>query len=107
MKLLKPVYFRDGAGRTWQAPAGAWLDGASIPRFFWRVVGSPYSGRYRAASVVHDYYCNVQTRPSPEVHHVFWEMCLASGVGRWSAFWLWLAVRMFGPRFGGRTDGSD
>lgn len=30
------------------------FDGASIPRLFWSVVGSPMSGRYTAAAAVHD-----------------------------------------------------
>ncbi len=30
------------------------FDGASIPRLFWSLVGSPMSGRYTAATAIHD-----------------------------------------------------
>ncbi len=29
-------------------------DGASVPRFFWRLIGSPFRGRYRWPSIFHD-----------------------------------------------------
>lgn len=41
-------------GLTIVCPAGMVTDGASIPRFFWRVIGSPWSGLYREPAVVHD-----------------------------------------------------
>jgi len=37
-------------------PAGFHTDGASIPRFFWRIIGHPF-GPYLAAAIVHDWYC--------------------------------------------------
>jgi len=36
------------------APQGMITDGASIPRYFWRVIGSPFTGKYRRAAVFHD-----------------------------------------------------
>ena len=103
MRLGAPVDFTCSKGLRWHAPEGAVIDGASIPRFLWRVIGSPYCGRYRAASVIHDVYCVSKARPSKEAHRAFYEMMLASGMGRCSALVLWLAVRCFGPRFKGNT----
>ena len=51
MILLEDVSFTS-KGKIWTAPAGSVIDGASIPRFFWRVIGSPFIGYYRRASVV-------------------------------------------------------
>ena len=34
------------------------MDGASIPRALWTLVGSPYRGDYRRASIVHDQACD-------------------------------------------------
>lgn len=101
MFLDESVSFRDSFGVIWEAPAGAVIDGASIPRFFWRVVGGPFEGKYRRASVVHDWHCAIRVRPSRDVHRVFREMCRASGCGRVFSFLLWAAVRVFGPRFCG------
>lgn len=41
--------------RLWLvAPIGMLWDGASIPRFFWWTIGSPFVGRYRWPSIFHD-----------------------------------------------------
>jgi len=41
--------------RMWLvAPVGMLLDGASIPRLFWLLIGSPFVGEYRWPSIFHD-----------------------------------------------------
>ena len=56
------------------------VDGASIPKIAWSIIGSPLSGKYCDASVIHDYHCDVRVRSSDEVHLVFHYAMLASGV---------------------------
>ncbi|MGE0628876.1 MAG: DUF1353 domain-containing protein [Hyphomicrobiaceae bacterium] len=68
MELVKSFAFVDSRGRKWPVPKGAKVDGASIPRVLWSAIGSPYLGKYRRASVVHDYYCDTMSRPWKEVH---------------------------------------
>jgi hypothetical protein len=101
MQLLAPYGFVDSYGLLWEAPGGWIVDGASIPRFFWRIA-NPFIGDYRYASVIHDYYCDVQTRPSWQVHWMFRDAMLCAGVPMWRANLMWLAVRLFGPRFRGK-----
>lgn len=101
MKLLEDVKFIDSKGRIWLAPAGSIIDGASIPRFFWRFIGAPFVGYYRRASVIHDVYCKNEAVPSPEVHAMFHEAMLVDKTPRRKAIQMWIAVRLFGPRFGG------
>lgn len=38
-------------------PKGYCYDGASIPRAFWRVVGSPMDNRFLIAALIHDVLC--------------------------------------------------
>ncbi len=38
-------------------PSGYTWDGSSIPRFFWRVIGSPLRPEYQTASLIHDILC--------------------------------------------------
>ena len=38
-------------------PKGYCYDGASIPRFFWRVVGSNYDNRFLIPALIHDVLC--------------------------------------------------
>src|SRR5947207_3005769 len=56
MELLHEFSYIDTSGKRWTAPNGWIIDGASIPRFLWTLVGSPFTGSYRRASVIHDYY---------------------------------------------------
>ncbi len=57
MKLLYNFTYEDPNGLLWNAPGGSIVDGASIPRIAWKVVGTPFYGKYRDASVIHDVAC--------------------------------------------------
>ena len=99
MELLTDFGFEDGMQRKWAVPKGWIVDGASIPQPLWSFVGGPFSGKYRDASVVHDYFCDVRRRPWDEVHRVFYDAMLASGVDAIKAKLMYLAVYRFGPRW--------
>ena len=97
MRLLEPFEYLAADGRRWPVPAGAVVDGASIPQIFWSVIGGPFEGPYRNASVVHDHYCVVRTRKHHDVHLVFYEGMLTSGAGEGRARMMYEAVKRFGP----------
>jgi len=78
---------------------GAITDGASIPRFFWRFIGGPFSGLYIAAALIHDQLYKVQgaglfTRK--EVDMMFKRAMLSLGVSSAKAEMMYRAVRMGG-----------
>jgi Protein of unknown function (DUF1353) len=96
MRVLEQFSFTD-TKRTWNVPADyAGLNGASIPRFLWSLVGAPYVGDYRRAAIVHDYFC--QTAPSQrrEVDKMFYRACRAGGCSIAEAAVLYLGVRIGG-----------
>ena len=97
MRLSQPYTYIDPAGRTWAVPARAVVDGASIPRVFWTVVGGPWDGPYRDASVIHDWFCAVRTKPWKETHRMFYDAMLTSQVPSRQARLMFLAVRYAGP----------
>ena len=99
MKLLQDFSFRDSKGKTWKAPAGSIVNGASIPRILWSTVGSPFTGRYRRASVVHDVACQQRTRPWKATHTMFYEAMLADKTLKSKAKQMYRAVMLFGPRW--------
>lgn len=99
MRLLAPFKYVDPKGNTWTAPAGWEIDGASIPVFAWSVIGGPFNGRYRDASVIHDVACDQKIRPWEEVHEAFYWAMMASGVEPWRAKVMYAAVFHFGPRW--------
>jgi hypothetical protein len=101
MKVLEPFSFTDKRGVSWPVPAGAVINGASIPRAFWDVVGSPFVGDYRRASVVHDHYCTTKERTWQAVHRMFYDGMIAAGLPVVQAKVLYGAVYAGGPRWSG------
>ncbi|MDO6488248.1 DUF1353 domain-containing protein [Colwellia sp. 6_MG-2023] len=99
MRLSADFSFVDVNNVKWTAPAGCVIDGASIPRFFWYLIGSPFNGHYRRASVIHDVYCLTQTRPHKQVHRMFYDAIRADGVGKVKAKAMYLALKIGGPRW--------
>ena len=99
MQLDRPVSYFDPDETEWPVPAQAVVDGASIPRFLWSIVGSPFTGLHRDASVIHDWYCDRRTRPWQSVHRVFYHAMRTSGASKSYAKLRYGAVRMFGPRW--------
>ena len=99
MTLSRALVFVDAAGKAWTAPAGSVINGASIPRLFWWPIGSPFCGRYRRASVIHDVYCTIRSEPWPAVHRVFLEMMAVDKVPWLQRRLMFAAVWCFGPRW--------
>lgn len=98
-ELLKPITYHQESGREWPVPAGAWCDGASIPRVFWTLIGGPFEDKYRNASIVHDHYCITKDRVWGDVHRMFYDAMRCSGVGKAKAGVMFYAVYRFGPRW--------
>jgi len=97
--LLAPVSFTRPDGTAWPVPAGAWLDGASIPQPFWSLVGGPFEGKYRDGSIVHDHYCIRQAHRWHDTHRMFYEAMRSTGTPAHQAKILYYAVYRFGPRW--------
>lgn len=99
MRLLEPFAFKDAKGKEWAVPAGTVVDGASIPPGLWSIAGSPFTGNYRRASVVHDYFCDQKTEAWLDVHRMFYAAMIAGGVGELEAKVFYAAVYSGGPRW--------
>ena len=100
MKLLRESVFHDTMqSLTWTAPESARIDGASIPKIFWTLLSGPYEGRYRDASVNHDYETCVKLRPWRQVHRMFYYAMRAQGETKARAALMYFAVWHFGPRW--------
>jgi hypothetical protein len=97
VRLLQPFSFKDPSGRTWRALKDSVVDGASIPRALWTMVGSPYTGDYRRASIVHDMAC-VEAGSDPRkrraADRMFFHACRAGGCSIWQAVVLYIGVRI-------------
>ncbi|MEP6937271.1 MAG: DUF1353 domain-containing protein [Chthoniobacterales bacterium] len=96
MVLLSEMRYSDPKGQVWVAPAGAKVDGASIPRAFWSFMGGPFEGRYRAASVLHDVAYDDKSRPWQECDRMFYNAMRCSGVSAAEAKTMYYALYRFG-----------
>lgn len=99
MKTVLDFGFQEADGLHWRVPPGSTVDGASIPQPLWSLMGGPWEGKYRDASVVHDYYCAVRSADWQSVHRMFYRAMLVSGVSVLRAKTMYLAVYFAGPRW--------
>jgi hypothetical protein len=100
MEILREFSFIDSTGYHWVAHPGEKVDGASIPEQVWStVVGTPFIGDYRRASVVHDVACDRHEKTSRDAHRMFYEAMLADGTSKRRALLFYTAVRLFGPQW--------
>ena len=101
MRLLCNFHYTDKAGMVHTAREGLVTDGGSIPRFFWRLIGSPYTSPARFAYLIHDQMCadsreiggdaGVQLRRVADT--LFAEMLERLGIARWRVTAMFRAVR--------------
>lgn len=94
MALIENFWYLDPNGKKWKAPKGSVINGASIPRPLWSMVGSPYTDDYRRASIVHDVACDDRTVQRKDADVMFYHACLAGGCSFLQAKLLYAAVRI-------------
>lgn len=102
VQLTNNFAYQDPDGHLWSVPKQAIVDGASIPKLFWKLVGSPYVGNYRRASVIHDYFCCIlggHQKTAKEVHRMFYFACRAGRVSPLKAAIMYWAIHWFGPHW--------
>jgi hypothetical protein len=103
MELIDDFWFDDRKGKRWLAAARESVDGASIPRPLWALVGSPYTGDYRRASIVHDVACveaGTDHAARKKADKMFYEACRAGGCSVAQSILLYVGVRI-GAWYGG------
>jgi hypothetical protein len=97
MSVLEDFWFIDPDTKKWLTPANYCVDGASIPRALWTLVGSPYTGDYRRASIVHDKACDDAVGNSAArraADRMFFHACREGGCGMAEATLLYIGVRI-------------
>jgi hypothetical protein len=96
MTLLTELRYTDPKGNVWVAPIGSIVDGASIPRYLWSIMGGPFEGRYRNASVLHDVAYGQKKRPWQDCDRMFYHAMRCSGVSGVEAKTMFYALYKFG-----------
>ena len=74
-------------------------DGASIPRFFWRIVGSQFDPQFAPASLIHDWLCEnkgyIEKHGVQVSSDIFRDILILYNVPKWKAKTMATAVRMW------------
>jgi hypothetical protein len=96
MTLLSELRYTDPHGIVWVAPAGSIVNGASIPRSLWSLMGGPFEGKYRDASVLHDVAYEQHKRPWQDCDRMFYNAMRCSGVSAVEAKTMFYALYRFG-----------
>lgn len=94
MRMIETFWYIDPHGRRWEAAAGCMTDGASIPRTLWSSVGSPFTGSYRCAAILHDSALQNRTILRIDADNMFYFACLAGGCTRLESKLLYAGVRI-------------
>jgi hypothetical protein len=87
----------------YSAPAGMKTDGASIPRFFWRLIGDPMNPQFIRAAVIHDAACERCLYgfdgSSRDAADLFGALLRDAGVSGWKVASMVTVVKRFGPQW--------
>jgi hypothetical protein len=98
-KLLAPLTYTDKDNVAWLAPRNYVTDGATIPPLLWPIIGSPFTGNYVRAAIIHDVYCDLKSRDWKLVHRTFYDAMITGGVTPIQAKIMYYAVYRFGPKW--------
>ncbi|MGE6433156.1 DUF1353 domain-containing protein [Shewanella baltica] len=79
-------------------PQGYVTDGASIPKPFWSVIGSPYLPEFIAAAIVHDYCCEANWNVT-EMSELFFRLLKDANVKNVTAKTMKHAVKVYKSLF--------
>ena len=96
MVVREDFWYDDPNRKRWWARTGRTVDGASIPRALWSIVGSPYTGCYRKASVVHDIACeDARTKDERKLaDRMYYPACRRGECSKAEAFVQYIGVRI-------------
>jgi Protein of unknown function (DUF1353) len=103
LKTVLDFGFLDADGRHWPVPPGTSVDGASIPKALPSLWSDLWQGKYREATVVHDYHCAARSADWQSVHRMFYRAMLASGVSELRAKLIYAGIYFAGPRWEDRV----
>lgn len=95
-EVVRPYTIEGRGGWAVLINDGFRFDGASIPRFFWRVIGHPFTGLTLPAALIHDALYATHLLPRVDADQMFLQLMLTNNVQPWRAHTMHRAVRMFG-----------
>ncbi len=100
MELLSDISYTECAGDIHKVEKGTVVNGASIPRAAWTILGyTPWSGKSQRPAILHDFQCENALFTSDRVHKLFYETLQSEGVSDYKSRLMYAAVANFGPQW--------
>lgn len=96
VKTLQDIIYIANNGDIVLVPVGFVTDGASIPKIFWSIIGSPFTGKYKKPALIHDYLYATHLTSRKRADSIFIEGMKYLGVSRVKRVLMWLAVKIGG-----------
>ena len=94
VRTLRPLYYRTAIGLI-TVPENFRSDGASMPRFFWRLIGHPFDMQYLREAILHDWLYRTQPCSRALADRIFYAL-LAGKVKPWRRKLIYLGLRLGG-----------
>jgi len=95
--LADDLVWIEPCGKLKVVAGGTRINGASIPRWMWPVMGHPFRTDYIYPAALHDGQCGLKEEPSEVVHDRFYRALRAEGVPAVRAHAMGAAVDWKGP----------
>ena len=94
--LKEPWSFKTGKGVQYVVPEGFISDGASVPRFFWRLLSPCIDPITLGPSIEHDWRYENHIGTRAECDADYKDRLIENGYPRWKAYLTLLGVRIGG-----------
>ena len=107
--LMEDWHINDVCGYRFTVPSGTRTDGASIPRFLWRLCGHPLQAPRVYAATLHDWLYGGAAMgiTRKEADRCYYALLRHFGVAGWRAKTEYYALRLFGARHYVTQETSD
>ncbi len=96
--LVELKDYKKNKSYQFEIPKGYCYDGASIPRLFWRIIGSNTDNRFLIAALIHDVLCENHEFVDNDKNfssEIFNALLSTSGVKPFKRFWMKHSVNIF------------
>ena len=105
IELMEPIVFTDAAGQDWVIPVGFRSDGASVPRFLWRLLSPAIDPQTLWASIIHDYCYGKAITTREKADAAYRDQLIEDGYPVWKARLTYGGLRLFGgSHWGGANE---
>jgi hypothetical protein len=99
IRLKEELLFRQTGGETWVVPANAIVDGRSMPKLFFSLIGHPFTSGFLKTAIIYDYAVKAKVRRWTDAQRMFVEGVVVEGVPTIEAKAMYMLLHATGSRW--------